>query len=349
MKKKINIAIIGVGNAAKSLVEGIAYYTKNPDDTTGLMHPTIGEYLVSDIEIVAAFDIDERKVGKTLDKAVLAEPNRTFKVTKPLESSVIVQRGPTYDSISNEMRNNFIFESKQPVTDVELVLRESNADVVVNMIPTGSDSATYAYAEAALKARCNFINCIPTLLARVDDWRNRFMKKNLVIFGDDIKSQCGATILNRILLEILKIRGIKIGKSIQINYGGNADHFNLQFRAAAKENTKLSALQNVIGENDVTPIVKMIYDQEMYGHKRAEISVEGNIFGRVPIDIQVVLEDEDSPNIAGVVVDAIRAAKLLQDRNLQEKASDLCSFLMKAPPLYYNEEEGAAIFDKILN
>lgn len=345
---KINIAIVGVGNCARSFVEGTAFYTENPSDKVGLMHPVIGGYRPADINIVAAFDIDERKVGKKLHEAIYAVPNRTVKIADPLASSAVVQRGPTHDSVIAEMREHFIHESKEPPVDVAEALRASGAEIAVNYLPTGSDKATYAYAEAALAAGCSFVNCMPTPVAKDQSWRKRFEDKGLVLMGDDIKSQLGATILNRVLLSLLKMRGVKVTKSEQVNYGGNADHFNLHYRPEAKEASKEDALSSVLGEEDAKPSARMIYTEKNYDHKQAKIKITGEIWGHIPISIDLTLEDEDSPNSAGVVIDAVRAAKTLVDKGQQAKAGEACSFLMKSPPVQLSDAEALSKFRQIL-
>lgn len=309
---KINVAIIGVGSMAKALVEGVSFYTKNPDEKTGLTHPLLGRYGVYDINFVAAFDVDERKVGKKLHEAISQGANITKKITDSVEYSAIVRRGPTLDGVIDEMRGSFVVESNAPVANVVNVLKESETDVVVNLVPTGSDQATYAYAEAALDAGCSFINCIPTPLVTIPDWRKRFEGKGLVLLGDDTKSQLGATMLNRFLLHLLKMRGIKVTKTEQENCGGNADHYNLLYRAKSK--------------------VTFHYTGEPSGHKNVNLKIEGEIFGRTPISINAVIEDEISINGAGTVVDAIRIAQLLKDTGQVKEAYKVCPFLMKSPP-----------------
>ncbi len=345
----INIAIIGVGNCAKSIVEGVQFYSQNKEDKIGLMHHYIGKYHPSDINFVAAFDVDKRKVGKKLHEAINAEPNNTMKICEPQESSVVVRRGPTEESIIPEMREFFTHESEEPAVDVAQVLKDSNTEIVINYLPTGADKATYAYAEAALKAGCSFINCMPTPIAKDQEMRKRFEESGLVLMGDDIKSQMGATILNRFILTLFNMRGIRIKKSEQVNYGGNADHYNLHFRPDAKEASKEAALHSVLGENDEKPTARMIYTEKNYDHKQAKIKFEGEMYGHVPVSIDLTLEDEDSPNSGGVVTDAIRATKLLTKHNRVHEAIKLCAFMFKAPPQQLKDSEALAEFNKIIN
>ena len=345
--RKINVAIVGVGSFAKALVEGVAFYTKKPNETIGLMHPTIGGYKVSDINFVAAFDVDRRKVGKPLHQALYADPNVTMKIAEPIKYKAIVHRGPTLDGVHDALRKNFIRESSEPISDMAKILREASVDIILNFVPSGGELATYAYAETALKANCSFINCIPTPLATVPLWQKRFKAKKRVLLGDDIKSQLGATMLNRILLMFLKLRGIRILKSEQINTGGNADHFNLIHRAKSKEKSKKFALTDFLAAADASPTVKFVYTGKSSGHKRVDIQIDGEMFGRVPISINSVIEDEISINGAGVVVDAIRMAKFLVDNNRHNEAWKVCPFLMKSPPVRMSDEEAFRAFEKI--
>jgi myo-inositol-1-phosphate synthase len=343
---RINVAIAGVGNFAKALVEGVAFYAKNPSEQAGLMNPVIGTYSVSDINFVSAFDVDERKVGKKLHKAISVEPNVAMKITEPLEYSAIVHRGPTLDGVIDEMKGTFVRESNAPVADIVKILKETKAEVLINFVPTGGEKATYAYAEAALQANCSFINCIPTPLATLPEWKKRFEEKGLVLLGDDIKSQLGATMLNRFLLTLLKMRGIRVTKSEQENRGGNADHFNLLYRAKAKEKSKREALTAFLAKDDSKPVVKFFYTGKPSGSKIVNLNIEGKIFGNVPIKINSVIEDEISINGAGVVVDAIRAAKFLVDRGKQKNADKICPFLMKSPPKPMSDSEAFEAFNE---
>ena len=346
--KKINVALIGVGSFTKALVEGVSFYTKHPDERIGLMHPRIGSYRVADINFVAAFDVDKRKVGRKLHEAISAGPNVTRKITEPLHYDAPVYRGPTLDSVHEALRDSFVHESEEPVANVVAVLRERKTDIVLNFLPTGGEKATYAYAEAALRAGCSFINCIPTPLATKAEWQKRFAKAGLVLLGDDIKSQLGATMLNRILLEFLKMRGIRIVTSEQENHGSNADHFNLLHRAAAKEKSKREALTSFLDKNDAKPVVRFFYTGTPSGHKLVTIKIEGELFGRIPLSITSKIEDEISINGAGVVVDAIRVAKVLIDKRRQKEAWKAAPFLMKSPPRPVSDSEAFDMFNAIL-
>ncbi len=343
----IRTAIVGVGNCAKSLVEGISFYRSNPEERKGLIHWKIGSFAVQDIEIVAAFDIDQRKVGRTLDDALLSEPNSTKPLASIPLSGVIVERGPTLDSVIPELRDFYIHESTAPPADISSTLRLAGAEVVLNYLPTGSNIAAHHYAEASLAANCSFINCMPAVLARSTGLRDRFVDAGLVLLGDDIKSQLGATVLNRTLLELFSGRGVHIADSSQVNYGGNADHFNLRFRSTSKEACKEAALRSVAGVN-IDPEVQMIFREDLSDHKNAVITLSGSIFGLSPVRVKLELEDEDSPNSGGVVVDAIRMAKLLRDARIAGDAVDVCPRMMKAPPKQVSEAEAAVLFERVL-
>ncbi len=346
--KKIRIAIVGVGSFAKALVEGVSFYTKNPKEEIGLLHPLIGGYRVKDIDFVCAFDIDERKVGQKLHKAISMGANVTKEITSPVPYSALVYRGPTLDGIIKQMRGKFVQESKTPSVNVVEMLKKNNVDVVVNLVPSGSDIATNFYAGESLKAGCSFINCIPTPLATITNWRKKFERKGLVLLGDDIKSQLGATMLNRLLLQLLKMRGIKVTKTSQENIGGNADHFNLLYRAESKEKSKSGALKGFLEKNDVKPSVKFSYTGKPSGHKLVNIKIEGEIFGRIPISINSMIEDEISINGAGTLVDAIRVAKLFVDKKKQKKSVDACPFLFKNSPKQMSDSEASDTFNKLI-
>lgn len=346
--KKINVAIIGVGSLTKALVEGVSFYTKNPDEETGLLHPIIGKYKAEHINFVCAFDVDERKVGQKLHKAISMGANVTKEITKPVKYNAIVHRGPTLDGVIDEMKGSFVHESKSEIVDVAKILKKTKTDVVVNLVPSGSNEATYFYAEEALKAGCSFINCIPTPLATIEKWRKKFEDKGLVVLGDDTKSQLGATMLNRFLLQLLKMRGIRVTKTHQENKGGNADHYNLLHRSKHKEKSKSEALQKFLKEDDAKPTVTFEYTGESSGHKIVNLTIEGEIFGRTPISINAVIEDEISINGAGTIVDAIRIAQFLVDKRKQKKAENACPYLMKTPPKHMSDSEALESFNKLL-
>lgn len=345
--KKINVAIVGVGSFTKALVEGVSFYTKNPEEKTGLMNVSIGGYQVRDINFVAAFDVDERKIGKKLHEAIGLGGNITKQICEPIAYDALVYRGPTLDGVAPEMRTTFIHESGAPVVNVTEILKATKADVLVNLIPSGGETATQAYAEAALNAGCSFINCIPTPLASLEEWQEKFQNKGLVLLGDDIKSQLGATMLNRLLLSLFQMRGITATKSEQENRGGNADHYNLLYRAESKEKSKRGALASFLENNEVKPKVTFHYTGTPSGHKQVKILIEGELFGKTPIAITSVIEDEISINGAGVLVDAIRMAKHLVDTGRQKNAELVSPFLMKSPSKPMTDTDAAEAFQTI--
>lgn len=346
---KINVALIGVGNFSKALLEGVSFYTQHPGDSAGLMHPKIGEYSVADINFVAAFDIDERKVGKLLHEAIYSPPNVSKQITEPLKYEAIVHRGPTLDGVGKHMLGTFVQESSQPVADLAKILKDSQAEVVVNLVPSGSHEATHAYAKAALEAGASFVNCVPGSLAADEKWQQLFQERGLALIGDDLKSQLGATMLNRIILEFMKMRGVRIVSSSQENKGGNTDHFNLQTRSEEKEKSKREALSTFLDENDAKPSVKFVYTGTPSGHKTVTLDIEGEIFGRTPISVHAVIEDEISINGAGVAVDAIRIAKHLVDTKRVGEAWKACPFLMKSPPKTTSDSKAYELFQEIAN
>jgi myo-inositol-1-phosphate synthase len=344
----VRTAIVGVGNCAKSFVEGVCFYRDNPGESTGLVRSTIGPYAVGDIDVVCAFDVDLRKVGKPLDQALASEPNRTLAISPIAVPGVLVERGPTFDSIIPELRHYYIQESPQSPVDVTKTLERCGVEVVVNYLPAGSELAARAYAEAAYAAGSSFVNCMSAPIAKDSAFRQRFVSAGLALLGDDIKSQCGATVVHRALLNLLHSRGVRITSSTQMNTGGNADHFNLQFRPRSKEECKQAALLSVTGLGDSPSEVRMVFSKDNFDHKKALITLTGEIFGRVPVRIQVELDDEDSPNSGGIVIDAVRIAKLLCERGQAGRASDACAALMKSPPLQMDETDAARTLDAIV-
>jgi len=350
--KKVKIAIVGVGNCASSLVQGIHYYgPEKKHDAVGLMHWEIGGYAPHDIEVVAAFDIDKRKVGKDLADAIFAKPNCT-KVFCPdvPKTGVIVQMGKVLDGFSDHMKNypedhTFVLaDAKEPeMEDVVRVLKESGAEIVVNYLPVGSEEATRWYAEAALKAGCGFVNCIPVFIASDPAWARRFEEAGLPIVGDDIKAQVGATITHRTLVDLFKKRGVPVDRTYQMNTGGNTDFLNMlnRERLASKKESKTEAVQAVlaerldwenihVGPSDYVPFLK--------DNKLAFIRIEGRLFGDVPMHIELRLSVEDSPNSAGVSVDAIRCCKLAMDRGIAGVIEGPSAFFMKHPPVQYPDD-----------
>lgn len=358
--RKIKLAIAGVGNCASSLVQGIEYYAnKNSDDCTGLMRYDIGGYKPGDIEVVAAFDIDKRKVGADLRDAVFAKPNCTTIFYPDLpEYGVEVKMGPVLDGVSPHMLgypedNTFVVADETPC-DVVKELEDSDADVLVNYMPVGSEEATRFYAQAALDAGVGFVNCVPVFIASNDEWARKFEEKNLPVVGDDIKSQFGATIVHRTLAHLMKERGVKIEKTYQLNTGGNTDFLNMlnRDRLKSKKISKTEAVQSIldepldpenihIGPSDYVPWQK--------DNKLCFLRLEGCIFGDVPINLELRLSVEDSPNSAGSAIDAIRTCKLAMDRKIGGPLVEISSYTMKHPPIQYPDEVARQLVDAFIN
>jgi myo-inositol-1-phosphate synthase len=335
----VRVALAGAGNCASSFVQGLSYYRDaDPLDTIpGLMNPKVGRYHVSDIEISAAFDINARKVGEDLSKALLAEPNNTrlFADIEPL--GVQVERGRTLDGLGTQMRGEIV-ESDSPEADVVASLRRSRTDVLVSYLPVGSQRASEWYARCALEAGCAFVNCIPVFIASDAGWRRQFEQARLPVIGDDIKSQVGATIVHRVLANLFRERGVQLDHTYQLNFGGNADFKNMLERERLMSK-KLSKTQAVTSQIDVAAQNIHVGPSDHVGwltdRKWAYIRMEGTAFGGTPINIELKLEVWDSPNSAGVVIDAVRCAKLALDRGKGGAIVGPSSYFMKSPPQQY--------------
>ena len=342
---KIRVAVVGVGNCASSLIQGIEFYrdTRTNERVPGLMHLTLGGYHVGDIEVCAAFDVSGNKVGQDLAHAIVAEPNNTKVFADVPRSGVTVQRGPTMDGIGRYLRD-VVIESPAAPVDVARVLRDSGADIVVSYLPVGSEDASRWYAEQALDAGCGFVNCIPVFLASDPHWRGRFADRGLPIVGDDIKSQVGATIVHRVLANLFRERGVRIDHTYQLNFGGNTDFQNmlerdrLESKKISKTRAVTSQLAEALDDADVhvgpSDHVPWLSDR-----KWAYIRLEGTTFGNVPLNCELKLEVWDSPNSAGVVIDAIRCAKLAMDRGVGGALNGPSSYFMKSPPVQFTDEE----------
>jgi len=347
---KIKLAIVGLGNCASALIQGIEYYRNynSKEQVPGLMHFNLGGYAPGDIEVVAAFDIDERKVNKPLKEAVFAKPNCTkiFYSNLP-DYPVKVSMGPVLDGFAEHMKNyppdkRFIPAKAEPV-DVVKVLKESGAQVMVNYLPVGSEEATRFYAQAALDAGVAFINCIPVFIASNDEWIKKFEEKNIPVIGDDIKSQIGATIVHRVLTKLCMDRGVKITNTYQLNVGGNTDFLNMlnRERLASKKISKTEAVTSQISHEitaDHVHIGPSDYIPWLNDNKICFLRIEGEIFGNVPINLELRLSVEDSPNSAGVVIDAIRCCKLALDRGIGGLLISPSAYFMKHPRVQYPDE-----------
>jgi myo-inositol-1-phosphate synthase len=345
VKRKLRVGIVGVGNCASSFVQGLTYYAdaRSDDPVPGLMNVELGGYHVSDIEISAAFDINAGKVGRDLSDAILAKPNNTQTFAKVASTGVTVERGPTLDGLGRYLRDE-VPESDAPVAAVAEILERTRTDVLVSYLPVGSQKATEFYAEQALAAGCGFVNCIPVFIASDPEWRRRFEARGLPIIGDDIKSQVGATIIHRTLANLFRERGVKLDRTYQLNFGGNADFQNMLERERL-ESKKISKTQAVTSQLD-TPLppgdihvgpsdfVPWLTDR-----KWAYIRLEGTTFGGVPLNVELKLEVWDSPNSAGIVIDAVRCAKLAMDRGIGGALTGPSSYFMKSPPQQFTDNE----------
>ena len=341
---KINVAIIGVGNCASSLVQGIHKYVELPEDTDvpGVMHPKIGDYRIEDIQVVAAFDIDQNKVGKDVSEAIFTEPNNTLKFADVPHMGVTVERGMTHDGIGKYV-SHLVKKSPHSTADISGILRSREVDVVINYLPVGSEMATKWYVEQILEARCALVNCIPVFIAREEYWRNRFEERGVPIVGDDIKSQLGATITHRVLTRLFEDRGVKILNTYQLNFGGNTDFLNLleRERTVSKRISKTSAVTSQMDEEiepDNIHVGPSDHVPWLQDRKWCHIRLEGRSFGGAPINMEVKLEVWDSPNSAGVVVDAVRCAKLALDRGIGGALEAPSAYFMKSPPTQYTDD-----------
>lgn len=359
---KIRIAIAGVGNCASSLIQGIEYYKSlkenNPDISLGLMHYNLGGYLPGDIEVVAAFDIDVRKVNKPLKEAIFARPNCT-KVFYPEipDYPVTVQMGEILDGISPHMaeypdERRFIAADEKPC-DVVKVLKDSGADMLLNYLPVGSENATKYYAEACIEAGVAFINCIPVFIASDDDWIRRFEEKGIPVIGDDIKSQIGATIIHRTLTKLFMDRGVKISRTYQLNVGGNTDFLNMlnHSRLKSKKISKTEAVQSQVAHrltDDNIHIGPSDYVPWMNDNKVCFLRIEGQGFGNIPMNLELRLSVEDSPNSAGVVIDAIRCCKIAKDRGTGGVLISPSAYFMKHPKTQFADEDAREMVEDFI-
>ncbi len=345
MNKKVRVAIIGVGNCASSLVQGVEYYKSIDDDATvpGLMHVNLGGYHIHDIEFSAAFDIDGTKVDSDLSAAIFAPPNNTYKFCDVPNLGVSVSRGMTHDGLGKNL-STIIHKAARDTDDIVSILHDTGTDVVVSYLPVGSEMATKWYVEHILEAGCAFINCVPVFIASQEYWRKRFEARGLPIIGDDIKSQVGATITHRVLTTLFRERGVRLERTYQLNFGGNADFLNmlerdrLESKKISKTNAVASQLDYDLGKENIhigpSDYVPWLGDQ-----KWCYIRMEGRTFGDVPLNLELKLEVWDSPNSAGVVIDAIRCAKIALDRGIGGALDGPSAYFMKTPPQQCTDNE----------
>jgi myo-inositol-1-phosphate synthase len=360
--EKIRIAVAGIGNCASSLIQGIEYYKgNNSDDAIGLMHWEIGGYRPFDIEVVTAFDIDKRKVGKDVSGAIFAPPNCTKVFCSDLpETMVKVRMGRKLDGFAGHMKAyedkyTYILADEREATKDEIVksLIESGAEMLLNYLPVGSEEATKFYAGCALEAGTAFINNIPVFIASSPDWAGRFKEKNIPIIGDDIKSQLGATITHRTLVDLFRKRGVKLERTYQLNTGGNTDFLNMldRDRLTSKKRSKTEAVQSVLKErmeDENIHIGPSDYVPWQKDNKVCFIRMEGKLFGDVPINLELRLSVEDSPNSAGVAIDSIRCVKLAIDRNEGGVLHAPSSYLCKHPPVQYTDDEAYRMMESFI-
>jgi myo-inositol-1-phosphate synthase len=354
LTKKVRVAIIGVGNCASALVQGVHYYREAREDqfVPGLMHVNLGGYHIRDIEFSAAFDVDVNKVGKDLSEAIFAPPNNTYKFSDVPHLGVTVARGMTHDGIGKYL-SGIVKKAPGSTADIVNILKDTGTDVVVNYLPVGSEMATKWYVEQVLDAGCAFVNCIPVFIAREKYWQGRFEARGLPVIGDDIKSQVGATITHRVLTRLFRERGVRLDRTYQLNFGGNTDFLNMleRERLESKKISKTTAVtsqldfelpeENVhVGPSDYVPWLK--------DRKWCYIRMEGTTFGDVPLNMEVKLEVWDSPNSAGVVIDAVRCAKLALDRGLKGALKGPSAYFMKSPPVQYTDDEARRLVEEFI-
>ncbi|MEM8530792.1 MAG: inositol-3-phosphate synthase [Chloroflexota bacterium] len=352
---KIRVAIIGVGNCASSLVQGVHFYRNASENETipGLMHVNLGGYHIRDIEISAAFDVTSVKVGYDLAEALFAEPNNTVRFAEIPQTGVIVERGPTLDGLGKYVQG-VARESDRPVADVAHVLRETKTDVVINYLPVGSENATKWYAEQAMQAGCAMVNCVPVFLASHPEWQQRFVDSGVPIVGDDIKSQVGATIVHRVLTNLFRERGVRVDRTYQLNFGGNMDFYNmlerdrLESKKISKTNAVTSQLDVQLDEENVH-VGPSDYVPWLTDRKWCHIRMEGTSFGDVPLNLELKLEVWDSPNSAGVVIDALRCAKIALDRGIAGPLEAPSAYLMKTPPQQYTDDEAHRLMEDFID
>jgi myo-inositol-1-phosphate synthase len=354
LEDRVRVALVGVGNCANSLLQGVEYYKDSPDDqfVPGLMHVNLGGYHIRDIEFTAAFDVTTDKVGKDLSEAIWAHPNDTIKFAEVPETGIKVQRGMTHDGLGKYI-SEVVTKAPGETADVVKILRDTQTDVVVNYLPVGSDAATKWYAEQVLEAGCAMVNCMPVFIAREAYWQRRFEEKGLPIIGDDIKSQVGATITHRVLTSLFRERGVRLDKTMQLNVGCNSDFLNmlererLESKKISKTNAVTSMLDYDLGAKNVH-VGPSDYVPWLSDRKWAYIRMEGSAFGDVPLNLELKLEVWDSPNSAGIVIDAVRLAKLALNNGVAGALEGPSSYLMKSPPKQVPDDEAFDAAEKFI-
>ena len=352
--RKLRLGIVGVGNCASSLIQGLTYYRDAEANTPipGLMHVDLGGYRVEDIQVASAFDVSAHKVGLEVTDATYADPNNTYRFAELVRTGIKVQRGPTLDGIGKYVSGR-VPEAEVREVDVAAVLRDTSTDVLVSYLPVGSQKASEYYAWAALEAGCAFVNCVPVFIASDTKWRSRFLAAGLPIVGDDIKSQVGATIVHRMLANLFRERGVRLDRTYQLNVGGNTDFQNMleRERLESKKASKTRAVTSQIGEAlpaDDVHVGPSDFVPWLTDRKFAFIRLEGTAFGGVPLSCELKLEVWDSPNSAGVVIDAVRCAKLALDRGIGGALDGPSAWFMKSPPHQCTDEEARALTERFI-
>src|SRR5215213_2071271 len=351
---KVRVAIIGVGNCANALLQGVEYYRDAAPDqfVPGLMHVDLGGYHVRDVEFTAAFDVTTTKVGKDLADAIWAHPNDTIKFADVPQTGIKVSRGMTHDGLGKYV-SQVVTKAPGETSDVVGILRDTKTDVVVNYLPVGSEAATKWYAEQVLEAGCAMVNCMPVFIARENYWNDRFQKAGVPIIGDDIKSQVGATITHRVLTTLFRERGVHLDKTMQLNVGGNSDFLNmlerdrLESKKISKTNAVTSMLDYDMGAGNVH-VGPSDYVPWLTDRKWAYIRLEGTSFGDVPLNVELKLEVWDSPNSAGIVIDAVRLTKLALNNGIAGSLVGPSSYLMKSPPQQIADDDAAELVEEFI-
>ena len=352
---KVRVAIVGVGNCASALVQGVHFYQDGTDEgfVPGLMHLDLGGYHVADIEFSAAFDVDRNKVGKDLSEAILVGPNNTCKFCEVPYLGVPVSRGMTHDGLGYYLKQR-ISKADGATSNVVRILHETGTDVVVNFLPVGSEMATKWYVEQVLDAGCGLVNCIPVFIAREGYWQGRFQERGLPVIGDDIKSQVGASIVHRVLTRLFQERGVRLDRTYQLNFGGNMDFYNMleRERLESKKISKTDAVTSQLDyplEDGNIHIGPSDYVPWLTDRKWCYIRMEGTTFGHMPLNLELKLEVWDSPNSAGVVIDAIRCCKLALDRGLSGALEAPSAYFMKSPPVQYSDDEARRLLEAFIS
>ena len=342
--RKVRVAIIGVGNCASSLIQGVTYYrnAKEEEMIPGLMHVRLGHYHIRDIEFTAGFDINVTKVGKDLAEAIYAPPNNTYKFADVPKLGAPVYRGMTHDGLGKYL-SQVITKAPGPTADIVKILKDTQTDVVISYLPVGSEMATKWYVEQVLDAGCAFVNCVPVFIAREKYWQQRFEERGLPVIGDDIKSQVGATITHRVLTRLFADRGVRLDRTYQLNFGGNTDFLNMleRERLESKKISKTNAVTSQLPyelPHDNVHVGPSDYVPWLTDRKFCYIQMEGTTFGDVPLKLELKLEVWDSPNSAGVVIDAVRCAKIALDRGLKGALVEPSSYFMKSPPTQFTDD-----------